>query len=195
MQNKTTLCKTNQCLSRDEVNPSTDFYLSCHLFEHRKHQCIFVYGNRSQLPQCPCLGIMFIPNKYIPSVQFYGLLVSDFGLFFSSEQRAEACVPCSPVSALMPSSVMLAFEKLPATPSRRHLLPCFKQGASEARDGAVQKHRVPPPTRGVCPPPLSPVISSSSLGLNKWPSLTQAVRDRCYVKRGNWTQRCYSFFN
>lgn len=62
-----------------------------------------MFGNRSQLPQRPCPGIMFIPNKYVLSVQFYGLLVSDFGLFFSSEQRAEACGPRSPVNALMPT--------------------------------------------------------------------------------------------
>lgn len=98
---------------------------------------------------------------------------------------AHSCLP----------SVMLAFVRLPASPSRRHLLPCLNQEASDARDRAAQHPRVPSPPRGVCPPRLSPAISSSSLALNKWPSLTQAVRDRCYVKRGNWTQRCYSFLN
>lgn len=98
---------------------------------------------------------------------------------------AHSCLP----------SLMLAFVRLPAPPSRRHLLPCLNQKATEARDWAEQTQSVPPRTRGVCPLRLSPAISSSSLGLNKWPSLTQAVRDRCYVKRGNWTQRCYSFLN
>lgn len=111
-----------------------------------------------------------------------------------SRGHRHLCLVLLLVRSCLPS-VMLAFVRLPASPSRRHLLPCWNQEASEARDGAAWHQRVPPPTRGVCPPRLSPATSSSSLGLNKWSSLTQAVRDRCYVKRGNWTQRCYSFFN
>lgn len=103
------LCKTKQPFTKQNraylsaKSTPVSIFIFYAIYLNIENTRVYLFGNGSQFPPCPCPEIMFIPNKYVLFVQFYSLLVSNFGLFFSSEQRAEACVPCSPVSALMPT--------------------------------------------------------------------------------------------
>lgn len=112
-----------------KAKPRSDFYLLCRLFEHRKHGGIPASGNSELFPSGYCLfqiSISSLPPATAPPSQFSFRICSYASLAcFSvlSRGHRHVCLVLLLVRSCLPS-VMLAFVRLPASPSRRHLLPC-----------------------------------------------------------------------